>query len=330
MILSGNGQSGLVWVGVMRVSASMPSVSVTAEASTLRLRRDRAGRLQFQPQRRQSTTWRRCLAAGSSGRPWPIAPARSARRWDRCGSVACTALIWSATVLSISGLTCAGTLTRAPATERLVSPRLTCARQIRLDVPGRGELRPRGDGDVALDLGAGVERLDVDAADLLGDIAAEQAAERVADRAGRLRRQRARDVEFSGQRRRQRQHVLSRRSPRSVRARRSSRCRRSAGSATPDCRPCRRNCAARRDRRRRESRDSAIATGARMTELRETGGSGGNSTSSRRRGSWPRGDSQSIAFRLTKNETATTAIASRDRLASLGPTGSGRRIVPPD
>ena len=35
------------------------------------------------------------------------------------------ALIWSATFWSISGLTCAGTLTRAPATERLVSPRLT-------------------------------------------------------------------------------------------------------------------------------------------------------------------------------------------------------------
>ena len=33
-IFSGNGQSGLVCVGVMRVSASMPSVSVTAEAST--------------------------------------------------------------------------------------------------------------------------------------------------------------------------------------------------------------------------------------------------------------------------------------------------------
>src|SRR6266849_8767931 len=34
VILSGHGQSGLVSVGVMRVSASIPMVSVTAEAST--------------------------------------------------------------------------------------------------------------------------------------------------------------------------------------------------------------------------------------------------------------------------------------------------------
>ena len=53
VILAGNGQSGLVSAEVMRVSASMPSVTVTAEASTLRLRRDRAGRLHLQPERRQ-------------------------------------------------------------------------------------------------------------------------------------------------------------------------------------------------------------------------------------------------------------------------------------
>src|ERR1700738_3227399 len=57
-----------------------------------------------------------------------------------------------------------------------------------------------------------------------------------------------------------------------------------------------------------------------MLELRGAGGSGGNSTSAGA-GTVPRDDSQSIAFRLTKNETATTA------------TPSGivfRRIVPPD
>ena len=42
----------------------------------------------------------------------------------------------------------------------------------------------------------------------LADIAAEQPAERVADRAGCLRRQRAGDVQRARQRRRQRQHVL--------------------------------------------------------------------------------------------------------------------------
>jgi len=63
------------------------------------------------------------------------------------------------------------------------------------------------DGDVALDLGAGVEVLDVDAADLLGDVAAEQAAERIADRTCCFSGQRAGDVERARQRRRQRQHI---------------------------------------------------------------------------------------------------------------------------
>ena len=66
--------------------------------------------------------------------------------------------------------------------------------------------------------------------------------------------------------------------------------------------------------------DSAIETGVTMTELRETGGSGGNSVSAGA-GDEPRDDSQSMAFRLTKNETATTVIPSRMVL---------RRIVPPD
>ena len=34
VMVAGNGQAGLVSTGVMRVSASMPSVSVTADAST--------------------------------------------------------------------------------------------------------------------------------------------------------------------------------------------------------------------------------------------------------------------------------------------------------
>ena len=69
---------------------------------------------------------------------------------------------------------------------------------------------------------------------------------------------------------------------------------------------------------------SAIATGAMMLELRGAGGSGGNSTSTGAP-TVPRGDSQSMVFRLTKNETATTAIASRIVLKL-----TARRIVPPD
>jgi hypothetical protein len=50
--------------------------------------------------------------------------------------------------------------------------------EIRLDMPGRGDLRPRGDGDVAIDLRAGIERLDIHAANLFRDIAAEDTGER--------------------------------------------------------------------------------------------------------------------------------------------------------
>jgi hypothetical protein len=57
-----------------------------------------------------------------------------------------------------------------------------------------------------------------------------------------------------------------------------------------------------------------------MLELRGAAGSGGNSTSTGA-GTVLRGDSQSMAFRLTKNETATTATPSRIVF---------RRIVPPD
>src|SRR4029079_8184120 len=72
---------------------------------------------------------------------------------------------------------------------------------------------------------------------------------------------------------------------------------------------------------------SEIATGAITTELRGAGGSGGNWASCSV-ASLARGDSQSIAFRLTKNETATTATPSR---IGRGCTGSsGNFIVPPD
>jgi hypothetical protein len=65
---------------------------------------------------------------------------------------------------------------------------------------------------------------------------------------------------------------------------------------------------------------SVITIGATMLELRGAAGSGGNSTSTGA-GTVLRGDSQSMAFRLTKNETATTATPSRIVF---------RRIVPPD
>ena len=69
---------------------------------------------------------------------------------------------------------------------------------------------------------------------------------------------------------------------------------------------------------------SAIATGARMNEMRGAGGSAGNSTSAGA-GTAPRSPSKFIAARLTKNEATTTAIASRIVLRL-----TARRIVPPD
>src|SRR5207253_4487228 len=67
---------------------------------------------------------------------------------------------------------------------------------------------------------------------------------------------------------------------------------------------------------------SAIATGAMMLELRDAGGSGGNSTSTGAT-TMPRGHSQSMVFRLTKNEIVTIAIPSGIVLRF-----SVRRIVP--
>ena len=67
---------------------------------------------------------------------------------------------------------------------------------------------------------------------------------------------------------------------------------------------------------------SAIATSAMMLELRGAGGSGGNSTSTGAMTA-ARGHSQSMVFRLTKNEIVTIAIASRIVLRL-----TARRIIP--
>ena len=61
-----------------------------------------------------------------------------------------------------------------------------------------------------------------------------------------------------------------------------------------------------------------------MLDARGAGGSGGNSTSTGAP-TLPRGATQSIAFRLTKNETASVATPSRIIFRLIG-----RRIVPPD
>jgi hypothetical protein len=125
-ILSGKGQSGLVAVEVTRVSSSRPSRSVTACASTRGCAAmARTGFISSQ--------------SGGSAAEVPVpcsgmerqALAHCSFAFSRSeGSLrmrSATMLICSPTFLSISGFTCAGTLTLAPATLRLVSPRLTCA-----------------------------------------------------------------------------------------------------------------------------------------------------------------------------------------------------------
>ena len=207
-ILAGNGQSGLVSAEVMRVSASMPSVTVTAEAST----------------RGCTAIARVGLSSSQSGgkvEPAPVpcsgierqALAHCARAF--CSKLrslrtrASTAVTCSATVLSINGLTCAGTLTRAPATTRLVSPSVTCAARFGSRCQAAASFGREVKVTLPLISALALSDLMFTLPICLATLPPSTPAERVADRAGRLRRQRARDVELSGQRRCQRQHVLA-------------------------------------------------------------------------------------------------------------------------
>src|SRR5579863_8054359 len=92
------------------------------------------------------------------------------------------------------------------------------------------------------------------------------------------------------------------------------------------CRSCETGFSALPEKLRGAPRSAAVriavmgmVTWARITELRGAGGNGGRSATAAGR-SLVRGDTQSITFRLTKNDPATTAIASKMTLS---------RIVPP-
>ncbi|MGY3075425.1 hypothetical protein ACVWZZ_001796 [Bradyrhizobium sp. LM6.10] len=125
-ILSGNGQSGLVGVAVTRVSSSRPISRVTACASTRGCAAmARIGFISSQSDGSAAEEPEPCSAIERQ------ALAHCTFAFSRSeGSLRMrseTMLICSPTFLSISGFTCAGTLTLAPATLRLVSPRLTWA-----------------------------------------------------------------------------------------------------------------------------------------------------------------------------------------------------------
>ena len=120
--VAGNGHSGLVCAAVTRVSVAMPSVSVKAPFSIFGCAASaRVGR---------SSSHSPCTATPCSGieRHSRVHSCRALRSSApllrmRC----CSCAICSLIALSIIGLTCAGTLTRTPATATELSPSTTCA-----------------------------------------------------------------------------------------------------------------------------------------------------------------------------------------------------------
>ena len=112
VILSGNGQSGLVSVGVMRVSASMPIVRVTAEPSTCGCAAmARVGLSSSQSAGSDAVGPVPCSGIERQALAHCTRAVRSSVGSLRMRSP--TALSCSPTVLSIIGLTWAGTLTGA-------------------------------------------------------------------------------------------------------------------------------------------------------------------------------------------------------------------------
>ena len=306
----------------MRVSASMPSVSVTADAST-------CGCAAIARVGRSSSH------SGGSDEETPVPCSGTERQaFAHCirafcsstGSLrirACVAAIWSATDLSISGLTCAGTLTRAPATERLVSARLTCAARL-------GSIR-----QAAASLGREVMvTLPLISALTLRFLmltlpiflptsppssppsASPTAPVAFAD---------SEPVTFSVPVRAVASDSTSWPPVAAIGPREA------VQPISAFCRICVTGFSALPVKLRAAERSAAsriaeigITTGAIMLEERGAGGSGGNSTSAGGR-TVPRGATKSITFRLTTNEIATTATAISAVLRL-----NGRPIVPPD
>src|SRR6185437_2481201 len=149
-----------------------------------RLDRDGADRPHFEPQRRQRRTCARALQRNRAAGFGPLRTRRLLQGWI-VADPRRDLLHLLADGLVDQRLDLRGNVdARARHRKRGVAE-IDLRGEVWLEVPGRGQFWPRRDGDAALDLGVSVEFLDVDAADLLGGLVAEQAAERVADRAGR-------------------------------------------------------------------------------------------------------------------------------------------------
>src|SRR5215471_9394055 len=322
VIFSGKGQSGLVCIGVIRVSALIPTVSVTAEAST-----------------------RGCAAiacvgliSSHSGGIAAVVPvsckgierqALAHCRRALCSSVgslrifALTASSCSLTALSMKGLTCAGTLTCAPDSERLVSPSETCAPKFGSTCQAAATLGRAVTVTLPLISALALSALMLTLPICLAALAPSKLP--MASVTAPVAFDDNEPVTFSlpvsgVDSDSTSSPPLAVIGPREAVQPMSAFCRScdTGLSALPLKLVCALRSAASR------IADSAIETGATTKELREAGGSGGGSVMT---GAWiaPPGDSQSIAFRLTRKEIATTPSAIPTVLSRLS-----RCILPPD
>ena len=213
------------------------------------------------------------------------------------------------TVLSITGFICAGTLTRAPATDRLVSPKFTCAARL-------GSMRQ---------FAASCGRAVIATLPLISALALSVLMLMLPICLAALPPSRPPSTSPTAPVTFDDSDPVTFSVPVSGVASDSTSCAPVAVIGPRDavqpmsafCRICSTGLSALPAKLRGAPRSaasriavSAIATGAMMLEMRGAGGSGGNSTSTGAVNA-PRGDSQSMALRLTKNETAITAIASR-------------------
>ncbi len=229
------------------------------------------------------------------------------------------ALIWSATFLSSTGLICAGTLSFAPATDRLVSPRFTLPLRL-------GSIR-----QLAANFGRAVTvTLPLISAEALTALmlmlpiclaTLPPSSPPMASPTAPVALAASEPVTFSF--------------PFSAVVSDSTSWppvapidpREAVQPMSAFCSTCDTGLSALPEKLRGVPRSAAsriavmgMVTWARITELRGAGGSGGRSARAGREPA-PRGENQSIAFRLTKNETATTAIASRMVLSRIVPPG---------
>ena len=231
----GNGQSGLVSAGTMRVSACTPTVRITQSVRIFGCAaKARVGLTSSQ-------------RSGAPGAALPsgierhiVRPLLARRDLQRRSprSLFDRLPICSLTVLSSSGFTSLETLSLMPAT--LMPPSASATWPDRLGSIRQFEQQRglRGDRDVAADVGALVERARRQLLHLAAELAAEQAADRageVAARVGKL----AGDAERAVQRGRDVQAGRRRRSPRSGRGRWSSRCRPCRADRRAGSRSCR-------------------------------------------------------------------------------------------